>query len=298
MDAQPFAGSEAFLSKTLAAQTNAVQLAARLRGFLESDAAELKSPIKLDLIDTSGSKQTCEIALDAEALDALLAERIRRGVVAFLVELARLRPELPAGVPIQVLLSGNGCRSRHIKASFDINDPQWAELLASIFGEGHIPEIIVHPPLPMNDAQPHAPTAKTGVALGLLRLAPGENTLLKNHLHMANDGEAPFAWYAGRMRRGAFEPGIAPQATYGDWRELGPLQQGVFNLYTTNSPRAHSLKEGDTELRKHRLDFPTSGEGTRVFARAVKPNLMELAAVPDEAMLKSKDVAVRSFPLE
>ena len=298
MDAQPFAGSEAFLSKTLAAQTNAVRLSAELRGFLENEKAELRSPIKLDLIDTNGNRQTCEMALDAKALDALLADRIRRGVVAFLVELARLRPELPAGVPIQLLLSGNGCRSRHIKALFDINDPQWAELLTSIFGEGQIHEIIVHPPLPMNDAQPHAPTAKTGVALGLLRMVPGENTLLVNHLHAANEGEAPFAWYAGRMRRGAFEPGIAPQATYGEWRELGPLQQGVFNLYTTSSPRAHSLKEGDIELRKHRLDFPAAPPGARLYARAVKPHLLELTAALDTAELTGMDISVKPFPLE
>lgn len=298
MDAQPFAGSEAFLSKSLAAQTNAVQLAAKLRDFLENDKAELKSPIKLDLIDANGGKQTCEMALDAEALDTLLADRIRRGVVAFLVEMARLCPELPAGAPIQVLLSGNGSRSRHIKALFDINDPQWAELLASIFGEDRIPEIIVHPPLAMNDTQPHAPTAKTGVALGLLRLVPGENTLLRNHLHMANDGEAPFAWYAGRMRRGMFEPSIAPQAAYGKWQELGPLQQGVFNLYTTQSPRAHSLKEGDAELRKHRLDFPAAAPGARLYACAAKPHVLELVTALNTDELQAPGLSISSFALE
>ncbi|MDH1815611.1 hypothetical protein [Comamonas aquatica] len=298
MDAQPFAGSEAFLSKALAAQTNAVQLAARLRDFLENDKAELKSPIKLDLIDANGGKQPCEMALDAKALDTLLADRIRRGVVAFLVEMARLRPELPAGAPIQVLLSGNGSRSRHIKALFDINDPQWAELLASIFDEGQIPEIIVHPPLPMNDVQPHAPTAKTGVALGLLRLVPGENTLLKNHLHAANEGEAPFAWYAGRMRRGMFEPSIAPQAAYGKWQELGPLQQGVFNLYTTQSPRAHSLKEGDAELRKHRLDFPAAAPGARLYACAAKPHVLELVTALNTDELQAPGLSIISFALE
>lgn len=298
MDAHPFAGSEAFLSKTLAAQTNAVRLTAELRGFLENEEAELRSAIKLDLIDTHGNRQACEMALDAKALDALLADRIRRGVVAFLMELARLYPKLPASAPIHILLSGNGCRSRHIKAFFNINEPQWAELLTSIFGEDQIPEITVHQPLPMNDAQPHAPTAKSGVALGLLRLVPGENTLLKNHLHAANEGEAPFAWYAGRMRRGTFEPGIAPQATYREWRDLGPLQQGVFNLYTTDSPRAHSLKEGDAELRKHRLDFPAAVFGARLYARATKPHLLELTAALDTTELTGAEVSIKTFPLE
>lgn len=298
LDAQPFAGSEAFLSKALAAQTNTVQLAAELRGFLESDKPQLQSTLRLDLTDTDGNKKTCELALNEQKLDELLAQRMHRGVEAFLAELARLCPELPANAPIQVLLSGNGSRSRHIRALFDINDPQWAEMCTRIFGEGKIPEIIVHAPLPMDDAQPHAPTAKTGVALGLLRLVPGENTLLKNHLHMANEGEAPFAWYAGRIRRGQFEPGLAPSATYGEWRELGPLQQGVFNLYITNSPRAHALKDGDTELRKHRLDFPAAAQDARLFARAAKPHLLELATALNVTELQTEGLVIQPFALE
>ena len=303
IDAHSFAGSEAFLAPTQAAQTNTVMLAAKLRNFLEKDEAELISQIKLELIDANGSKQICELTLDAKALDALLAGRIRRGVEAFLAGLARLRPELPTNTFIHVLLAGNGSRSRHIKALFDTDSSQWNELLAQAFGhgqeewDGEVPGIVVHPPLPMDEAHPHAPTAKTGVALGLLRLVPGENTLLKNHLHTANDGQAPFAWFAGRLRRGRFEPVIAPNMAYGEWREMGPLQQGVFGMYVSSSPRAHSgLSEGDVELKKHRLDFPAAPAGSRVFARAVKPHLLELAAAPDLAALKG--AAVTNFPLE
>ena len=303
IDAQPFAGSEAFLAPTQAAQTNTVMLAAKLRDFLEKDKAELISQIKLELIDANGNKQTCELGLDGQALDALLAGRMRRGAEAFLGGLARLRPELPAGAPIQILLAGNGSRSRHIKALFDTSSPLWHELLAQAFGhgqedwDGEVPDIVVHPPLPMDENHPHAPTTKTGVALGLLRLVPGENTLLKNHLHTANDGQAPFAWFAGRLRRGRFEPVIAPNIAYGEWRELGPLQQGVFSMYASSSPRAHSgLSEGDVELKKHRLDFPAAPAGSRVFARAIKPHLLELAAAPDIDALEG--AAVTTFSLE
>ena len=303
IDAQPFAGSEAFLTATQAAQTNTVMLAAKLRSFLEKDKSEPISQMKLELIDANGNKQTCELALDAQALDALLASRMRRGVEAFLAGLARLHRKLPTAAPIQILLAGNGSRSRHIKSLFDTNSPMWEELLAQAFGHGQndwsgeVPTIVVHPPLPMDEKHPHAPTTKTGVALGLLRLVPGENTLLKNHLHTANDGQAPFAWFAGRLRRGRFEPVIAPNMAYGEWRELGPLQQGVFSMYVTSSPRAHSgLSEGDVELKKHRLDFPAAPAGSRLFARAIKPHMLELAAAPDIAALEG--AAVTAFSLE
>ena len=303
IDAQTFAGSEAFLTATQAAQTNTVMLAAKLRGFLESDKAEPVSQIKLELIDANGNKQTCELALDAQALDALLAGRMRRGVEAFLAGLARLYRKLPTKAPIQILLAGNGSRSRHIKALFDTDSPLWHKELTPAFGQGQenwdgaVPNIVVHPPLPIDEAHPHAPTTKTGVALGLLRLVPGENTLLKNHLHTKNDGQAPFAWFVGRLRRGRFEPVIAPNMAYGEWRELGPLQQGVFGMYVSSSPRAHGgLSEGDVELKKHRLDFPAAPVGARLFARAVKPHLLELAAAPDMADLE--DTAVTTFRLE
>lgn len=304
IDAQPFPGSEAFLAPTLAAQTNTLMLSAVLRGFLEKDKAELVSQLKLELNDADGKQQTCELALDAKALDALLKRRIRRGVEAFLAGLARLRAELPAGAPIHILLAGNGSRSRYIKELF-ADSPLWQELLAQAFGQGQedwdgeAPEIVVHSPLPMEEEHPYAPTTKTGVALGLLRLVPGENTLLKNHLHTANDGQAPFAWFAGKLRRGCFEHVIAPNMAYGEWRELGPLQQGVFNLYVSSSPRAHGgLNEGDAELKKHRLDFPAAPAGARLYVRAVKPNLLELAAAMGLEALEGEDVSVRAFPLE
>ena len=303
IDALSFAGSEAFLAPTQAAQTNGVMLAAKLRDFMEKNKPELTSPIKLDLIDANGSKQTCELVLDVKTLDAFLANRMRRGVEAFLAGLARMRPVLPAGAPIQLLLAGNGSRSRHIKGLFDTQSPLWKELLSQAFGKdqencsGEVPDIVVHPPLPMDDAKPHAPTSKTGVALGLLGLVPGEGTLMTSHLHAANDGQAPFAWFIGRLRRGHFDPILLPNMSYGEWRELGPLQQGVFNMYSSLSPRAHNgLADGDPELRKHRLDFPAAPAGSRVYARAVKPHLLELAAAPDEATLEG--LAVMTFPLE
>jgi len=296
LDAQAFSGSEAFLERTQAAQTNTVVLAARLRPFLESETADLPPQIKLDLIDADGNQKPCELALDAQALDALLLDRMRNGVEAFLAELARLRHELPDNAEIHVLLAGNGCRSRHIKALFDPAGTLWPELLAANFGETP-PEIVVHPPLPIDEKNAHAPTAKTGVALGLLRLAPGENTLLLNHVHVQHDGQAPFAWFVGRLRRGKFEPVLSQGAPYQKWQELGPLQHGTFNLFATISPRARQgLAEGHPELKKHRLDFSAAPAGAKLFARAVAPNTLEIAAAEDQSAIQTS--TIKRFELE
>jgi hypothetical protein len=216
-------------------------------------------------------------------------------VVAFLTELARLHEELPDDTPIHVLLAGNGCRSRHITALFKKDGELWPVLCAQVFGESP-PEFIIHPPLPMDENAPHAPTAKTGVALGLLRLVPGENTLLLDHVR-AHDGQAPFAWFVGHLRRRRFEPALSPNATYGQWHELGPLQQGVFNLFITTSPRAHQgLQEGDLELKKHRLDFPSAPAGSQLFARAISPHKIELTAGKNKTVLEGLNI--KEFSLE
>jgi hypothetical protein len=277
MDAQPFAGSEAFLAATQAAQTNTVMLAAKLRPLLESDSCALVSQLKLDLINADGNKKTCELGMAVEALDDLLASRVRLGVEAFLAELARIKDAFPAGATIHVLLAGNGSRSRHVRRLFDTDNQHWAELLEQAFG-GNPPDIVVHQPLQMDTENPHAPTTKTGVALGLLRLVPGKNTLLLDHVQERHEGQAPFAWFVGRLRRGSFAAIVSPSATYGEWQELGALQQGVFNLYASNSPRSHlGIAEGDPELKMYRLDFPAAAFGSRLFARATAPNAIELA---------------------
>ncbi|MEF3193956.1 MAG: hypothetical protein K6346_07065, partial [Halothiobacillaceae bacterium] len=299
LNAHPFNGSEAFIAQTQAAQTNTVMLAAKLRPFLEGDRPDLPGQIKLELLDANGNKKTCELALNAKALDELLAKRIKDGVIAFLSELARLRDELP-NAPVHVLLAGNGSRSRHIKALFDTEKESWKALLEQVFGETPAPEIIVHPPLPMDENHLHAPTAKTGVALGLLRLAPGEGIKWVNRVCDSHKGEAPFAWYVGRMRRGRFEPILKRGAAYRQWHELGPLQEGVFNLIYTTSPRAHNaMAEGDPELTKNRQEFHAAPVGARLFARAIAPNAVELAWAKDLSELQNEeDVQVRKLELK
>ena len=141
-----------------------------------------------------------------------------------------------------------------------------------------MPEIIIHAPLPIDANQPHTPTAKTGVALGLLQVTPGENTLLMNRVRERHDGQAPFAWFLGRLRRGKLEPIISPDTAYTEWQELGVLQEGVFNLYATTSPRALTgMPAGDPEIQKHRIDFPSAALEDKLFARIKSPNRIELA---------------------
>jgi hypothetical protein len=286
LDGDRFTGDEAFVHRTQAAQTNTVLLAAKLRTFLESAEPQIEPQLKIDLLDSEGKKQPCELSLDAEVLDQLLFDRMERGVRAFLKELGSIRNELPTGQSVHVLLAGNGSRSRHIKSLFEPEGEHWTRLLQDCLGDEAL-ELQVHAPLPIDEGNHHAPTAKTGVALGLLRLCRGEGVKLVDHVRSASNDEAPFGFYVGRLgRREEFSPVLTPVSVYQQWHLLGPLPQGVFKLCFSSSPRAHDgMRLGDTELRVERLDFPAAAPQDKLFARAIGPNSIELAAAMDEASL-------------
>ncbi|MGR6423652.1 hypothetical protein ACUZ8Y_11255 [Aeromonas veronii] len=170
LDGERFAGDEAFVQPTQAAQTNTVMLAAELRSFMEGGDGELKDQLKIKLLDVDGQPRQCELALDKKKLDLLLEERIARGLRAFLQELAHVVDQF-TGKTVHVLLAGNGSRSRHLARL--LNDNVLQEQLIDIFA-GTPPNLEIHPPLAIDEKDHHSPTAKTGVALGLLRLCPGE----------------------------------------------------------------------------------------------------------------------------
>ena len=286
LDGERFTGDEAFVHATQAAQTNTVLLAAKLRRFLESEDGQLDPQLKIDLLNQQGHKVPCELSLDRDKLDALLFTRMENGVRAFLRELAAVRNKLPAGQPVHVLLAGNGSRSRHITTLFDADDEYWSPMVQEVFGND-LPELIVHAPLPIDEDDHHAPTAKTGVALGLLRLCPGEGVKLLDHVRSEGGDEAPFRYFVGKLgRREEFTPTLTPQTPYQQWHLLGPLPQGVFKLCASISLRARTgMRQGDPELRIQRLDFPGTAAQDRLFARAIGPSLIELAVAPDESAL-------------
>lgn len=295
MDAAPFSGSELLVANTQAAQTNVVMLSAKLREFMEADSASLSSQIRLDLLDANGEEKACELQLDADVLDDFLAQRIHSGLYAFFAQLAHVVDKLPAG-PVQILLAGNGSRSRHIHTLLENTDNQLTDILQDVFGT-HPPEIKVHAPLPMDDKKPHAPTSKTGVALGLLKLTPGRGVLIKNENQERHDGQAQFGWFVGRILRNQFKPFLTPDIDYQEWMDLGVIHGGVFNLYATKSPRAlQGLADGSPELAFHSLSLPDAMAGARLFVRANSPGRLELAHAAD--MTGLAEAAVLELDLE
>jgi len=153
--------------------------------------------------------------------------------------------------------------------------------------------IIVHQPLVSNPDVPYSPNGKTGVAIGLLRLAPGSAVKVISNISRATE-EAPFAHYVGRVQRRKFVAGLQQGDAFETWKELGVPRDRVFNLYHSQSPRAHTgeMEEGETGLHKHRLSIVGDHHGHRVFAKAVGPHQVQVCTASSLDALQAGDCSV------
>lgn len=153
--------------------------------------------------------------------------------------------------------------------------------------------IIVHQPLVSNPDVPYSPNGKTGVAIGLLRLAPGSAVKVISRISHATE-EAPFAHYVGRVQRGKFVAGLQQGDPFETWKELGVPRDRVFNLFHSQSPKAHTgeMQEGETGLHKHRLSIVGDHQGHRVFAKAVSPHQVQVCTASSLDALQAGDCSV------
>lgn len=298
LDAEDFTGSEMLLEKTQAAYTNTLMLMSQLRSFWEQGSRENTGAIKMEFINRNGNKVDCDFTFPYDELQDYLERRISLGIENFLIAMKKaFGNQLPKQV--HILLAGNSSRSRLVTDSFGlIPEPKENEAsddiaqtrcditkatIEMVFGD-HCPEMIAHAPLAANKDNEAIPTAKTGVALGILRLCPGSSVKVINHATHTSNGEAPFSHYVGRIHRKKFQVGIHRNASYQEWHKIGVVVEGVFNLFHTQSNLAHggNMEEGHTELYKKRIDFAGNSNGHAVFARAIKPNVIELCTAPNQ----------------
>ena len=306
LDAKDFPGSEMWIVRGQHAITNTTILMSKLRPLWEKGERNSNSAgtLKIKLLDRNGKGVDCDLKLDEAKLLDYLHERIRLGMKNFFVAMKQaFTTHGKKGMPqeVHILLAGNACHSGIVQAMFGIHpDPENEEAkalhelaladLAGVFGQD-FPDFAIHPPL-VNDAQnPYKPNAKTGVALGLLHLCPGETLHEINHASQSTgDGaESPFQFYVGGYVRNLFQVRLKRGAPYGgEWQELGVVRDRLFNMAYTQAANAldNTLPRGDLQLTERRLQFPAAENGHKVFAHAASPNTLELCTAVDIAAVR------------
>ncbi|WP_206617371.1 hypothetical protein [Pseudomonas alkylphenolica] len=270
--------------------------------------------LKLALLNRDGEKIECELTVPVDLLTTYLTERIAQGIQNFFSAMTKAfggYPDEPVHVLLagnssrssivqqlfEVVASGTerdpSASKDSASTTFDsaaavgalISQTIWSGMGYSKAAEpkpepvktpvvdDSLPVIVVHQPLVSNPDQPYSPNGKTGVAIGLLRLAPGSPVKVISRIPGDTD-EAPFAHYVGRVQRGKFSAGLQQGDSYGTWKELGVPRDGVFNLFHSQSPKAHTgeMLEGETGLYKYRLAIAGDHQGQRVYAKAIGPH--------------------------
>ena len=321
LDADSFAGSEMLIDKTQAARTNTLILTSKLRPFWEQGIINNTGIESITLINRLGEKVTCELTLPIDELTSYLNQRILQGLRNFFAAMKEAFQERSANL-IHILLAGNSSKSERVQALFeavihptqedenlleedkttieyqdlideyldDADIQACAQLLPSIFQNG-IPEFEIHRPLEADLADSSIPTAKTGVALGILRLCPGSGVEVINHTVEESEGEAPFPYYVGRARRGKFQVMINRNTPYNKWYELGVVpKEGIFNFLFTQSNLAlgDQLEVGHSELYPRRVTFPASYAGQKVYASAITPTTLVVGCSDVEGDISEK----------
>lgn len=301
LDADDFAGSEMFIDKTHAAHTNTLILTNLLRPFWEKNDKQSSGVVTAELINRDGDKQKIELSIPYDDLTHYLGKRILVGIRSFLIAMHKaFEPNLPSEV--HIILAGNSSRS-DIVADFlylDTEQPTDVQqkrkeafdaLVDEVFIDSEsAPSLTIHAPLEAEEKDESSPTAKTGVALGLLKLCPGTSVKFVSK-NMEVD-EAPFAHYVGRSKRGNFFVTIERSATYGEWHELGVPRERVFNLYHTQSNLAfgNEMPIGHNELYKIRVDFAGDCSDQKVFAKALAPDTIEICTAKSLDAIQACDV--------
>lgn len=300
LDATAFAGSELLIAQTQAAYTNTTLMMSKLRPLWEKGELDLSSEglEKFQLIDKNGELVDCNIEIKQVDLIAFLEQRIQSGLKEFFIALRKAFIEHAKKMPdvVHILLAGNSSRSRIVLGLLGRLEDERSQVLhelllselAEIFGD-EFPELEINLPLDADPSNPYAATAKTGVALGLLRLCPGETLKVVNRATLANT-DSPFQYFVGAFRRDQFQMAIQRGQNYDEWVELGRPLNGVFVMgYTTSSKAAieNSLKRGEIVLSERSIRLSGHTQGQKVFAKVISPNQIEICTATSLSELQN-----------
>ena len=265
-------GSELLLDTTAIAQSNTTKLCEALRPLWEEGSLGHVATGQLELTLWNRDGQDVPgfpLIVDEEQLTAALHQRISQGVHAFFAAFRQaFKANNIAPNEFHILMAGNSCRSNLVKSAFN-------EQIEAIVGTEK--EIIhLHEPLLPDNNNLDAPTLKTGVAIGLLKMAPGESMgVVERH---STAEESPFRFCVGRFREGKLKPILLRNAPYGEWKQLGKvLQHGQEVLGYSLSPEAIEEKISSQDCYNLRHSWGTNNAGRLVFMSACTPGSIELA---------------------
>lgn len=285
-----------------------------------------KQILKIRLLNRNNELKDCELAINETLIGKFLFYRLHQGLLNFFAAMTDSYEQQLGSLPtkIHILLAGNASRSSLLQNLLTFLDADFLEefrnhsesegmtesdkealkegiekietlliLYAEALGLKHwndLPIFIFHKPLTSDSDNPYKPNTKTGVALGLLRISPGETLKVINH-DLQDSSDSLFPYYVGTHRRNIFEVGIKRGDDGQSWHELGRIRQGIFPLLFTTQPQAlNSMQRGTNGLHEKEIEFSGDiSKGMRVFAKTMDSNNIELCLAESIESIDEQD---------
>ncbi len=248
--------------------------------------------LEMELLNRNREKTSVTFVVDRNKLNHYLVARVGKGIHRFFIAMRQAFDGRDLDLEeVRVLQAGNASRALLVQALFaglaqdrmfkwkpPHKDFKKNPVLERFQESIVFKRLIIHRPPRGDPDDLYKPTAKTGVAIGLLKLIPGEPLLAIDFSTEDGSGEAPFLLFVGKLKKGVFQPVLMQNGPYKVWEKLGTPTRGSFVLIYATSPQAGlgELRRGSRELQERSIVFGPGSRGKKLFIRAVGPSEVEL----------------------
>ncbi|EUB16985.1 MULTISPECIES: hypothetical protein [Fusobacterium] len=279
-------------NESIIARLNTKLLAEKLREVwedTEKNNRERIDVIKLRLYDKNNEIiNDLELSVNEDELNKLIKEKIETGIKNFFIKLEEAFKDEEAK-EINIFLAGNSSKHPYVEEIFKRYQEEMKDkFILNIYDAKAIKEA-------NKESTKVSPTAKTGVAYGLIYSRKGGKIKVTNVDEKRNIGnEINFKYYVGNSKRDKFVPVITPSSKYEEYNFFGIVTSDTFEIYYTTSPEAQTRQMEVEKAIVKRIALKNEyneDERYRVYikANANQPTTIHYVMVKNEEDVETKE---------
>ena len=280
-------GEEVLVSQTKQARQNSTKVAKELRGIWENTTTERVDYISVNLFNSLGEVNAgFKLDVKEDELKKLIKEKIEKGIKNFFIKMEDAFKGEDAK-EVNIFLAGNSCKHPFVEEIFNrYIEEKKDKFKINIYNTRMFEKL--------KEANKINPTAKTGVAFGLIYSRNSGRIKVTSRDEKANmNNEVNFKFYAGNNRRNKFNCIISPNSNYDEYKFFGIVKSDIFELYYSTSPEAQTNEMKSSEAKIKRINLKKEYEEEdryRIYLKADESDKLVYAIVKEE-----KDIEIKKF---
>ena len=280
-------GEEVLVSQTKQARQNSTKVAKELRGIWENTTTERVDYISVNLFNSLGEVNAgFKLDVKEDELKKLIKEKIEKGIKNFFIKMEDAFKGEDAK-EVNIFLAGNSCKHPFVEEIFNrYIEEKKDKFKINIYNTRMFEKL--------KEANKINPTAKTGVAFGLIYSRNSGRIKVTSRDEKANmNNEVNFKFYVGNNRRNKFNCIISPNSNYDEYKFFGIVKSDIFELYYSTSPEAQTneMKSSEAKIKRINLKKDYDEESRyRIYLKADKSDKLVYAIVKEE-----KDIEIKKF---